>query len=301
MFHLHTLRLLTTHPLYRGRRLLAIRRYLRWQIASRLVNEKLAMPYVNDSRLFVRRGLHASTASYYTGLKEYHEMGFVMHFLRDTDLFIDVGANIGVYTVLAGAGAGARVLAFEPFPETFEHLQDNILLNDCRDKITALNMCVGTEEREVEFEIDGRSSSRHHVLSARHPDHHGRGVIKVPMTTLDSHRDSQPACIKIDVEGFETAVIEGGGQILHQPGLKAVIMELNPAAGRSYGFDSSALHERMLSYGFKPHGYDPMTRELKLLGPEFNREANALYLRDLGFIQNRVHEAAKFHIHGMAI
>ncbi len=56
-------------------------------------------------------------------------MSFVLHFLRNTDLFIDVGANLGAYSILASSVSGARTIAFEPVPHTFQLLKNNIALN----------------------------------------------------------------------------------------------------------------------------------------------------------------------------
>ncbi len=59
---------------------------------------------------------------------------FLLHFLRCDDLFVDIGANIGSYTVLAGAVVGATCLAVKPIPSTYESLLDNIHLNRLEKK-----------------------------------------------------------------------------------------------------------------------------------------------------------------------
>jgi hypothetical protein len=56
------------------------------------------------------------TGNLYAGLHEFSEMGFLLHLLRQNDLFVDVGANLGSYTVLASAVCQARNIAFEPVP-----------------------------------------------------------------------------------------------------------------------------------------------------------------------------------------
>src|SRR5207248_910045 len=60
---------------------------------------------------------------------EVAEMAFVLHVLRPSDKFIDVGANVGSYTVLAAGAVGSRVFAVEPIPTTFGFLRRNVALN----------------------------------------------------------------------------------------------------------------------------------------------------------------------------
>jgi hypothetical protein len=86
------------HPLNARGRLRAMGRVLRWQVSSRLLAGSIALPFVESSQLFARRGMAGATGNWYCGLHEVEEMGFVLHFLREEDMFLDVGANVGSYT-----------------------------------------------------------------------------------------------------------------------------------------------------------------------------------------------------------
>lgn len=297
---LQVYRYLRDHPLTREHRFKAYARYVRWQIASRLLNESVAVSYVNESRIFVRRGLHASTQTYYTGLKEFNDMCLVMHLLRSEDVFVDVGGNIGVFTILASAGAGATVYTFEPFPSTYEHLKDNINLNHGHGHVFPFQICIGDTDGEIEFEIDRRSSSRNHVRPKNSDERYAAGVISVPVRTLDSIVDRPAVCLKIDVEGYESSVIAGAQSTLDSSSLCAVIIEMNPAALKAYDHDPSALHNEMLSRGFKTFNYNPFTREIEeTFG--YNSSGNTVYLRNLDFIYKRVKNACPFRILGKNI
>ena len=81
-----------------------------------------------------------ATGNIYTGLHEFQEMSFLLHMLRHDDLFVDVGANIGSYTVLASAVIGAKSISIEPIPNAFRNLMQNIILNDIKVRVTAHNM-----------------------------------------------------------------------------------------------------------------------------------------------------------------
>jgi hypothetical protein len=69
-----------------------------------VLGEPVAMPYVNETRLLVKPGMAGATGNVYAGLHEYEDMAFVLHALRPSSRFVDVGANVGTYTVLAGGG-----------------------------------------------------------------------------------------------------------------------------------------------------------------------------------------------------
>ena len=87
-----------------------------------------------------------------------------------------------------------------------------------------------------------------------------------------------PALIKIDVEGFETAVLAGAEQALADPGLLAVIMELN-GGGARYGFDEDALHRDLSGRGFETFRYRPFERALESLQGARSGSGNTLYVR----------------------
>jgi hypothetical protein len=107
MSYLNTLTFIINHPLNRIRRLQAIREYVSWQIGSFLVSTDVVFEWINGSKFLVHKGETGLTGNIYTGLHEFSDMGFLRHVLRPTDLFIDVGANVGSYTILACGAIGA--------------------------------------------------------------------------------------------------------------------------------------------------------------------------------------------------
>ena len=151
-------------------------------------------------------------------------MSFAVHMPRPGDLFSDVGANIGAYTILANAVSGARGIAFER----------------CRAHM------IGSPKRSIEWigresrratrggwrrDWDGTDPSNldtaNHVLP-NNSISDATASEQVEVTTLDAiFSEEAPTVIKIDVEGFEMAVLDGGARTLADPRLRAVIAELN--------------------------------------------------------------------------
>jgi FkbM family methyltransferase len=234
-----------------------------------------------------------ATGNVYCGLHEFEDMAFVLHALRPGDLFVDVGANVGAYTVLASGAVGARCISFEPAPRAYRALLDNLRLNDLMARVEARNECLASAPGEAEF-TSGLDTVNQVVAQPQ------RGVetVRVAVTTLDvALAGRAPAMLKIDVEGYETSVTEGADQTLRSPSLRAVLMELNGSGGR-YGFDDRQLHERMLRYDFIPAEYDPARRELRRREWQGSSEGNLLYVRDLESLRPRLVDAPRRALHG---
>lgn len=118
MWLFNTIKFIINHPLNQENKLGAIIQFARWQVGSRLVPGAIIYDWVNGSRFLVKNGETGLTGNIYTGLHEFQDMAFLLHFLRSEDLFVDVGANVGSYTILACSAIGARGIAFEPVPST---------------------------------------------------------------------------------------------------------------------------------------------------------------------------------------
>jgi FkbM family methyltransferase len=255
------------------------------------------VPFVNNARLLVNPGMTGATGNIYCGLHEFEDMAFVLHFLRAEDLFADVGANIGSYTVLASAVAGAKNISVEPVPEAFGHLKENVRLNAIDGLVELLNIGVADKPGELIF-TTGQDTANHVMAESASPD---TNSMKIKVDTLDnlfSHR--KPSLIKLDVEGYETSVVRGGEATFEDSSVHAVIMELN-GSGQRYGYDEGALHHKMLDYGFSTFAYSPFNRRLTTLKERRGETGNTLYIRDTAFVRDRVAAAQVFYVHGKGI
>lgn len=282
------------HPLGRRDRLGTLIRIVRWQIGSRTVGAAVAMPFMDGTRLLIRNGMHGATGNVYVGLMEFEDMAFVLHLLREGDRFLDVGANVGVYSILA-AGRGAKVLAIEPVPASYEQLLDNIHLNRLHARVEARNVGVGREPGELRFST--RTGPTNHVLA---PDESDEQAVTVAVDALDTIASGwTPTMIKIDVEGFEANVIAGAADLLAQDSLQAVLIELN-GLGARYGFSDADIHARLLKHGFSPAHYDPVARRLRTLA-EHRITGNTLYVRPSAGLAQRVEDATPIVVYGQPI
>jgi FkbM family methyltransferase len=298
MASLSTFRFLKNHPLIVNHKLQALRRFVLWKVSGRLLPCPMAvvLNFVNDTRLIAGPGMVEGNGNICAGLHEFEDMSFVLHLLRKDDVFVDVGANIGSYTILAGSVVGAKCLSIEPVPATFSYLVDNINLNEMGENVQAFNIGAGQEDDVLSFTT--QLDTENHVAT---DSDNNVNTVEVPVRPLDDIvGDSEPLCIKIDVEGFEMAIVEGARDTLTKQSLLAVIMELNGSQER-YGYDESALHKSMLSLGFRPFSYCPFSRELVALDGKNSRTWNTLYLRDVQQVSERLRTGPEFRVDGYHI
>lgn len=152
------------------------------------------------------------------------------------DVFVDIGANVGMYTVLAAAGRGAQVYAFEPEAQNFAQLNRNILINRISDLAVAYPLAL-TDEAKVDrlyLSAYGLGGSCHTFgedldfhLKARSGGL-SQGCVSSTLDTLIADGViPAPNHIKIDVDGLEHLVVAGGAKAFAHPELKSVLVELN--------------------------------------------------------------------------
>jgi len=290
---LNLLKFITTHPLNRDNKFKSVLRFAKWQIGSRLVPGEIIYNWINGSKFIVRNGETGLTGNIYAGLYEFSHMAFLLHVLRNDDLFIDVGANVGSYTILACSAIGASGYAFEPVPSTYKRLIENIFLNHIENRVKCLNVCVGNEQGSIAF-TSKMDTTNHVIASGEQNDN----KINVEVTKLDKVlMGKSPTLIKIDVEGYETKVLEGAVETLKKQTLHSVIMELN-GSGTHYGFDETRILKMMFNYGFRTYSYNPLNRTLVNLKGKDSNSGNTLFIRDKSFVLDRLNNSPKVTIHG---
>lgn len=246
-----------SHPANRGRRVRAIARSVGWQLRKRL------LPGPLDIKVFGGLTLRcysdspsASLVIYCDESPDYHEMNFMRRYLRPGDAVVDVGANIGVYTLLAASlvGSTGRVLAFEPGPEANRRLTENLRINDLNNvKVYAyaLGDCVGV----VDFLSKCDTTNRMQTAADA-----GKSVISVPLVRLDDVVELDCALGKMDIEGAEPLALRGAERLLQRANPPVWLLELNGAL-RAFGFTEAMLSDWLFQQGYDLGLYDADRQE----------------------------------------
>ncbi len=279
------------HPLNRDRKMHAAWNVIAWQLSQRLFPSPSIVPFTSKTRLVVSKGMTGATGNIYCGLYEFADMAFLLHFLRPEDFFLDIGANVGVYTVLASAHVGASSMCFEPVPDTLKQLRDNISTNGIEQLVEVAPYALGESNGSVAFSNEELDTVNHIVYDQSE----NVNALMIEIRTLDGlELAQQPDLIKMDVEGFESAVIAGGGVTLKGDRLAAILVELN-GSGERYGFSDTDTHKKLLDIGFHPCSYDPFERSLTRLENR-SGSVNTLYVRDFNRVSERLSSASPVHL-----
>jgi FkbM family methyltransferase len=168
---------------------------------------------------------------FWSGFREFEKetAPVIAENIRQSRVFIDVGANTGIYTILAcKIDPDVRVVAVEPVPQVCAALKRNVATNGLDSRVTILNVALGNAEGEAPFHVAERSTMG--SLAVEGYQGQKGEVIHVKCRTLDSVVDElevKPDFLKIDVEGFEHLVLEGGAKVLGQFRPR-IALEANP-------------------------------------------------------------------------
>jgi len=175
----------------------------------------------------------------YANPPDHAEMFTWRRVLQPGDLFVDVGANIGNYTIWAGE-LGAEVIALEPAKDTFALLLENAALNGYA--VEAIEAAAGGRCGTARM-TSGRGS-----VNRLDP----AGCVETRMVTIDSIiKDRTVTGMKVDVEGFEIEVLRGCEQALSEHRIKLIQLEWNATSMMSVGTDRGPVADLLAAHGYK--------------------------------------------------
>jgi FkbM family methyltransferase len=264
-------------------------RFAKWQAWRRILRRPMPFRTLTGARLALLPGASGSLSGFwYQEAPDFEEIMFALHLVRPGDLFVDVGANQGGWS-LSLAGAGARVLAFEPIPVTRGRLVANLAMNEpgIRSAVRVVADALGSEPGHARFTAG--LDAGNHIL--RGDGESAADTVDVRIETLDAHLgDERPVLIKIDVEGEELGVLQGARASLERPSLAALIIETFRPSNHARP-ELVALEALLGDSGFQPMAYDPRTRLLRALREPSEGGQNTLYVRNPSSVSERLRSA----------
>lgn len=197
----------------------------------------------------------------HVALKREFEPGLtriVQRFLNRGDHFVDVGANIGYFSLLAAGVTGSTgwVSAFEASPITRQALARNIALNGLQERIVVEGAAAWDAVAELIFHQGPVDNSGLSSLAAMPRTIASFNVIAAPLDDLVPFRQKSVHFVKLDVEGAEYNVLAGMRKIIHacRP---IIALELSPRLLQGFGHNSEALLRLVTrDFGYEVHWYD---------------------------------------------
>jgi FkbM family methyltransferase len=194
---------------------------------------------------------------------EANEREFINRFLRPGDVFVDVGANIGLFTLIAAerVGPGGKVLAFEPTAKTFGRLVDNVQLNKLSN-VECFKLALSDSQGHLQLaaSTNGRDAWNSLVTVALGESLETELVGVVDWDQFARQRElgsGSVTMMKIDVEGWESRVLEGGKEFFSGSDAPVLQVEFTDAAAESAGSSCHILYEGLQSFGYEMFIYDP--------------------------------------------
>lgn len=246
------------HPANRQVRWRAIVRALHWQYHQRLVGSYLDIPY-HGFKLRCPPGNHSgSRAIYFSAMPDFAEMQFMRHYLRPGDRFIDAGANLGLYSLLARAlvGAEGHVHAFEPNPAVATSLRANLDLNGI-ENVSLHHIGLSDVNGSAAFDAND-DDCLGHVITRDIPD----GAGEITVGRLDTLLPDVPyAMAKFDIEGYEPFAIRGAANWLARSNPPAMLVEMGGYTKR-HGMTTAEFVAELADLGYQCVRYEPETRRM---------------------------------------
>ena len=282
-----------THPLSEGRRLGALLAALGFKLRTLCARGVQQIEWIDDCALYVGKGDYSLSASVYFGLSDFEEMGFLLHVARPGDVFVDIGANLGGWTILASGAVGCETVSVEPVESTFSRLVEQIEANHLLSNVVACNFGIAEMEGELGFTTD--LGTTNHVAQIGECG----SVETVTVTRLDNLKieSGRRVHLKIDTEGYEMKVLRSGEKLLNSGEVSTVIVETNNY-GAAYGHSNEEIHLFLHGLGFRKVNYNPLTRQLTVVDqvrPIFSD--NSIYISDINGAREVVRQAKEYKIH----
>ena len=268
-----------TNPLTKTNPILALMKYGILNYRLHVLKSEVLITFLDDIKCLVKKG-DGISGNYFYKLYEYQDSLFVLHYLKPGDVFYDIGANVGHFSLLTSKIIDVKTTAVEPIPNTYKRLLSNVELNK-NTNIKALNIGLSDKPGELYFTTGLYTTNR--VSSKNDPS-----AIKVEVKTLNEISNGEPVSLmKIDVEGYEKFVLEGGDSVLKSDSLQAIIIELNES-GKTFNVKDSEIIDLLNTYKFKPYSCHPFTRSFKKLSSNNKSGFNTIFIKDLERVSNRV-------------
>lgn len=230
----------------------------------------------------------------FSGEFEQSERRFFNAFLRPGDVVVDVGANVGLFTLISASAVGptGEVHAFEPCQKTFERLEDNVRVNGFQNvhcHRLALSAASGTAEMATsQSGMDAWNSiAAPHVAGGFESE----SIVCTTWNEFAAQRSlaGRVKLMKLDVEGWERQVLIGGDELLARDDAPVLQVEFTDEAAQLAGTTCAELYRQLVDLGYRMFRFD---EQAWTLVPEEMRDSypyvNLLAVKDVDEVRSRI-------------
>jgi|ERR1043166_1210092 FkbM family methyltransferase len=263
----------------------SLNKLIRWLIGRALTH--VESPFdIHGHKMFLN-GCDDLSAQVFLNFFEVTETRLVSRMIRRGDVVLDIGANIGFYTLLFArlVGDSGRVYAFEPDPTNFALLEKNVRANGYKN-VELVRKALADENGKTRLYLAKNNRGMHRLYQPRR----GGKSVEVDVVRLDDYFAADHTRInfvKMDVEGAESAVLRGMSALLRK-NRATMLLEFAPYAIKECGAEPEALLQMVRGYGYEFFCYNEAVRRLdtvkvsellKAYPPEEQKIINLLCVR----------------------
>ena len=253
---LNSLKFLFRSPYNKKHPFFAICRFVEWKFIKLFKLTDYKKKVWGNRFLYLNYDSFQSMWVMYNWIVDWEEFNLVRDMVRKGDHCLDIGANMGFYTIWFSKFT-QKIISFEPDAGNYQRLKRNISLNGLMQP-TALNIALGIAEGAVHF-TQNRDGENHISLSENTDT--GRVACRRLDNVLAEYGIDRVRYMKVDVEGFELAVLEGANHLLSEKKVDIIQVEINAALVNS-GSTVNDLLAYLYRMGFGLYSYDVQNRKL---------------------------------------
>lgn len=185
-----------------------------------------------------------------------------LELVKPDTLILDVGANIGFFSIFACRHTRATVLSFEPEPKNYHQLCTAIKAKKLEHRVVPQQLAVNNTSGDVDFYLSELSPMDHKLVNTRSTRH-----IKVPgvsvddfLSTMMPENDRPISLIKIDVQGLELKVLSGMTDTLKKHGYPPILVEFSPNDLQAAQVDPKQFLTAFAALNYVPHDQETRKR-----------------------------------------
>jgi len=257
-------KLIWAHPSNRGRRGRAVLRAAAWQLFKRTVGRPITVRAYDAYRIRCYPNDHEGARFlYFHGNPDYHQAGFIRRYLQPGDWFIDCGAHLGTYTILAASlvGPTGSVHAFEASPAALTLLCENLSLNSLT-RVHVHASAVADKPGTIPFVVDRKGGSGNRIRTSLDRENL---VVEVAAVRMQDVLPSGPyAMAKLDIEGAEARALKGAEEMLRRASPPVWQFEAVDRFLRRYGSSLEELVHWLDGLGYGVAVYDADANRLTM-------------------------------------
>jgi FkbM family methyltransferase len=245
-------------------------RLLKWRALAKISFCDTVLAEVQGKKMYLDLSDRVlSETLYVTGVWEKDVTAYLMKLIESGMVVVDIGANIGYYTLLAAekVGGHGKVFAFEPEPSRYALLEKNIRVNGLKNVIP-VQKAVSNKTGAARLYLDPRHNPGDHRLF---DSFDGRESVAVETTSLDDFFKDKSQfihVIKMDIQGAEMAALEGMADTIKRHHDLTLITEFWPDGMNAFGFSPTEFLSTLVGHGFRLYILNDQTQSLQEIEPE---------------------------------